>query len=94
MRHAPIARYPSKLWNFPACRAATALVAALAAHLRAAQQKCPAAGAELSPEAAVMVRSPCAHACNTCFLHVRGLDWFLEDAAGLQRGWMARAVCF
>ena len=69
------------------CRAAAALVAALTAHLRAAQQRCPAAGAELSPEAAVMVRSPCAHARNTCFLHVLQLGLVPQEhcwvAAGL-----------
>lgn len=75
------------------CRAAAALVAALAAHLRAAQQRCPAAGAELSPEAAVMVRLPCAHACNTCFLHVSRLRLVPRGRTGSQRGWMARAVC-
>jgi hypothetical protein len=39
-------------------RAAAALAAALEVHVRLARQRCPAAGARLTPEQAVLVRTP------------------------------------
>lgn len=39
-------------------RAAAALAAGLEAHVRLARQRCPAAGAQLTPEQAVLVRPP------------------------------------